>query len=144
VFRQLGGQDFLLAVVFGVVETDALEIADNDVARLLAILQSVQIIGGLDVRPAERFAARLVLGNHHAWPEAIDVTCPTVQLLDAVFKIVYAGTVHAEDAKKLVPEGLRFAALVAGILPVGGKVRRAVTNFIPGQGHWFKPSAKTG
>lgn len=54
--RQLGGEDFLLAVVFGVVETDALGIADNNLARLLAILQSVQIIEGLNVRPVQRFA----------------------------------------------------------------------------------------
>jgi len=133
--RQLGGQDLGFAVLFQIVEPDTLEIADHDVAWQFAILQAIEIVECLEMRLAQRLAARLVLGNHHPGPEAIDIAAGPIKLLDPLLERVDPRTVHTEHAEELVPETLRLAALVAGVFPVAGKASGAITDFIPGDRH---------
>jgi hypothetical protein len=100
---------------FEIVERDAGEIGDDDVARAFFrpsfARKVLDVSERLRFRAAEVLAEALVFDEHLAGPEQIDVTVVAGNFLHRLFKARHGAAADAEDVEELVPEGLLFRPL---------------------------------
>jgi hypothetical protein len=116
------------------------EVRDQDVARQIALGQSVEIVRSLRERAFQIFAGALVLDQEHAFPERVDASAFELAAgagdFDLFFEDRDASRIDAEDIEETVPEALCLRALQALTLPLAGKSEGTVFDLVPGKGHW--------
>ena len=118
-----------------VVEFEGPNIADKDIARMIALGKSVEIHPGLPVGLAEISACALLFHNEHSGPKQVNEALTTSEFRNVLFVVRSASSPHSEYLKELVVETLRFAFLVGCVLPLLGKGSGTIPNFIPQQTH---------
>ena len=98
-----------------VVQLEGLKVADQDVARAVALGQGVEIVPGLAVGAGQITPGALLFDQQHARPEQVNIAGRVVQLLD-VFLIAGDGAPpDAEDVKEVVVEAVGLAFFIGRI-----------------------------
>jgi hypothetical protein len=126
-------------------QLETLEIADQRVARLVALGQPAKIGAQLCVG-GEKIAARAFLfDNQHTGPEQIDeAALARIEALHALLIDRDGASVDPENLEECVVEGVRLALFVMGALPVFAECLGPPPNLVPAQAHGqglFPPSA---
>ncbi|MBJ6979835.1 MULTISPECIES: hypothetical protein [unclassified Luteimonas] len=105
-----------------VMQAEALEIADQDVLRLLGFAQAGEVVGGLVEGGVQVHAGALVLGQHHAGPEQVDASLGGAgETLRLLLVHGHAAALLAEHLEEVVPEALRLGALGGFTVPFRGQ-----------------------
>ena len=127
-----------------VVQAEALEVADQDVLRLLGFGQAGEVVGGLVEGGVKVRARALVLGQHHAGPEQVDAALGLAgEAPGLLFVHGHAAALLAEDVEEVVPEALRLGALGGLAVPFARERAGAVPDFVEAQRHWPFPRLLT-
>jgi len=112
------------------------EVRDQDVARQIAVGQSLEVVRSLRERAFQVLTGALVLDQEHALPECVDASALELAARAGDFDLLFedrdASAVDAEDIEETVPEALRLRALRALTLPLAGKSEGAVFDLVPG------------
>ncbi len=91
-----------------IVQGDAGEVRDDDVARQLVVaafvLQVLDVLDRLQVGQGQTLAARLVFGQQDALPEQVNVGVRALQGLDGLLETGDDATTQAENLKELIPK----------------------------------------
>ena len=114
-----------------VAKLEGPEVADEDVARAVALGQRVEVLSGLPVRLAEIAPGALLLDDQDARPEEVDESRAVVEPGDMLLVAGDGPAAHVEHLEEVVVEALRLALLVRGVLPLRGEGRGADTNLVP-------------
>ena len=114
-----------------VVKLEGPEIADEDVARTVALGQRVEVLSGLPVRLAEIAPGALLLDDQDARPEEVDEPRPVVEPGDMLLVAGDGPAAHIEDLEEVVVEALRLALLVGSVPPLRCEGRGAYTHLVP-------------
>nr|WP_206203238.1 hypothetical protein [Thermomonas sp. HDW16] len=123
-------------IAFKVVQAEALEIADQHVARQFGIADACEVIGGLCVGCIQIHARALVLGQHHAGPEHVDAAMRAAgKARGFLLEHGHAATLDTEHIEEPVPEALRFGALAGFPGPFLGECACALADFVETQWH---------
>lgn len=120
---------------FEIEQAKAGKVADQHIARKIAVAQTLEVAESLLVSRIEILAPALVLDEQDAFPQEIDVAVLAVDLLHAAFEARHAPPRHAEHVEERVPEASCVGVLVLGMLPVARKRGGAVSDLVPGEGH---------
>ena len=129
--RELGR----VSIRFKVVEADAGEVRDDDVAREVALLQAVEVVGGLMEGAIKIKAARFVLDEDDAFPEQVDEAAFAVGFDHGLFKCRDTAAGYAEDQEESVPEGFRLSVFGGLVLPLAREGDGVGADVGPGEGH---------
>ena len=113
-FRQCEGDRFALVEI---VEFEGLEVADQDVARFLALGERIEVLPCLIVGLGQIAPSAFLLDEQDSGPEQIDEAVAVVELFDVCFIAGNAASTYVEDFEELVVEALRVRRLVSGIVP---------------------------
>ena len=100
-----------------IVEFEGLEVADQDVARFLALGERIEVLARLIVGPGQIASCALLLDDQDTGPEQIDEAVVVVEFRDVRFIARNAASTYVEDFEELVVEALRVRRLVSGIVP---------------------------
>lgn len=95
----------------------------------------LNVTESLRFRFAEVFAKSLVLDEHDARPEQVDVTVFAGDSLYRLFKAGDGAPLDAEDVKKFIPESLFLGSFALDARPFLREGDSAMADFVPGQGH---------
>src|ERR1017187_6349004 len=120
---------------FKVVQRDAREIGDDDVARDFGVTAFVgkvlDVIECLRFRLAEVFAKTFVFDQQHTAPEQVNEAVSSRNTFGRFLKAGNDPAFDAEDLKEFVPESLFFGTLAFRALPFPGELDGVVTDFVP-------------
>ena len=137
----MGGQVFErkgYALVFvQIVEFERPEIAQQDIARQIGILEAGEVGEGLRFGLPEVAARAFLLHEQDPLPEEVDEAALVAQQFHGFLERRHPPHGHAEYVEEIPVEKLRLALFVAGAFPLAGEFRRAGAYFIPGQAHAF-------
>ncbi len=126
-------------VRFEIVEGDTVEVRQDHIARqvvgALLARKILNVVERLRLGLVERFAAALVLGEHHAAPEQVDVAVLTVDLADGLLERGQQSPANAEHAEELVPEGFRLRVLTVLLGPFARKADGVLADIVPTDRH---------
>ena len=111
------------------------EIANQDVAGSLTLLEGIEVVVGLLRRLLQVPPRALLLHQQHTGPEQVDETRAVVQLPHVGLVARYCPTLHPEHREEVVVKTLGFPLLVGGPAPAAGEGGRAAANFVPRQAH---------
>ena len=126
-----------LARAVPVAQHPCLKVARQDEARLLILRNALQIVERLQLRLAQVEPRALLLDQQRAGPEGVDEAVAIVRQPDSTLVIGELAAIDAEHLKEVVVEGLRLAALIAGVLPLLAERPRAAPDLVPPQPHAF-------
>lgn len=135
VLGKLSQGEIVLFVAVEIEQTKAGKVGNQHIAGQVALFQAGEVIEGLAGSPLQILAARLVLDQHHPFPEQVDETALTVALLDWRLKGCHPATGDAKDIEEAIPEALRFGIFRTFCSPLATESQGAVTYFIPGNWH---------
>ena len=132
------------------MEFEVLEVADENVARPLALGQRVKVAACLLVGSRQIAPDALLLYDQDSRPKEVDEPARVVELLHPLLIAGHRLPAHAEDAEEVVVEALGLAFLVSGVRPLLGEGCCSNSDLIPGEAHaaaycfrWL-PSAGSG
>jgi hypothetical protein len=91
-----------------VVEADATEVGDDDVAREVPFFEAVEVIGGLVECAVEVETSRFVFNKKDALPEEVDETAFAVGLYYGLFEGRNTAAVDAKHMEEAVPKRFCF------------------------------------
>lgn len=128
-----------LGIGFQVVQTESGEVGDDDVARQVALRQSLEIVRGLVEGAIEVLICTLVLDQKHPLPERVNAPMPQFfggsDQLHLLFEDGDAAALDAKHAEEIVPEALRLRTLGCLAFPLAGEGERAALDLVPGKRH---------
>ena len=135
----MGGQVFerkgYVLVFVQIVEFERPEIAQQDIARQVGILEAGEVGEGLRFGLPEVAACAFLLHEQDPFPEEVDEAALVAQQFHGFLERRHPPHGHAEYVEEIPVEKLRFALFVAGAFPLAGECRRTGTYFIPGKAH---------
>ena len=138
----MGGQVFerkgYVLVFVQIVEFERPEIAQQDIARQIGILEAGEVGEGLRFGFPEVAARAFLLHKQHPLPEEVDEPTLVAQQFYGFFERRHPPHGHAEYVEEIPVEKLRLALFVAGAFPLAGELRRTGAYFIPGEAHVFR------
>ncbi len=133
------GEDVGFAVFVEVVEGDALEVGDNEVAGEVDHAsgggEAADVGHSLGLGLVEVGSGGFVFDEEGAGPEEVDGAPVAGEFADGLLVTGDGAAVDAEDVEELVPEGLSFGGLAGFALPGVGEAECALSDFVPGEGH---------
>ena len=118
-----------------VVELEVLEVADQDVARPLALGERVEVAAGLFVGRRQVAPGALLLDDQDSRPEEVNEAAGVVELFDPLLVAGDRLPAHPEDAEEVVVKALGLALLVTRVRPLPGEGRGAGADLVPGEAH---------
>ena len=118
-----------------IVEFERPEIAQQDIARQVGILEAGEVGEGLRFGLPEVAPRAFLLHEQDPLPEEVDEAALVAQQLHRFLERRHPPHGHAEYVEEVPVEKLRLALFVAGAFPLAGELRRTGAYFIPGQAH---------
>ena len=112
--REREGDRFALVEI---VELEGLKVADQNVPRLVALGERIEVLPRLIVGLGQIASLALLLDEQDPGPEQIDEAVAVVELRDVRFVARDATSAYAEDVEELVVEALCVSGFVGGIVP---------------------------
>ena len=132
---QVGEGEADLGVFVQIVKLEALEVAQEQVARQLLVLEAREVFERLGLGFYEAAALALLLDEQIALPEQVDEAALVAKELHRLLIGRDAAAGDVENLKKFVVEGLGFALFVTGVFPFLREARGTGANLIPAQPH---------
>ena len=120
-----------------VIECERPEIAQQDIARQIGILEAGEVGESLRFGFPEVAPRAFLFHEQDPLPEEVDEPALVAQQLHGFLERRHPPHGHSEYVEKVPVEKLRFALFVAGAFPLAGELRRTGAYFIPGQAHAF-------
>src|SRR6056297_58631 len=133
--RQVLQQEGRFLAGVEVDQLERLEIADKDVSRLFVIGDVAQVVERLLLGLEQIAPLGFLLDDEGARPEQINESAGTPGARHRHFILRDLAALDPEDAEKGVVKALGLALLIAGILPVLGKVGGAGAHLVPSTAH---------
>ena len=134
-----GEADFAARVE--VDDAEILEVAHDKGVRQVALGNAGEVAHGLVEGGFERTAGGLLLDQHLAGPEQVDIAFLATVLVDRVLEAGHAPVGDAEDVEEVDPERDGLLLLVGSIGPLAAEGHGAGFDFVPGQGHGRRAGA---
>ena len=118
VFVEVGEREFAGASLFQVVQAETAKVADQHVARQIALLDAGEIIHRLTVGALKILAERFHLDQQDARPEGIHITPAAIVFFRRMLKTGKALVGNAEDFEECDQERLGLCVLIGRVRPV--------------------------
>lgn len=106
VLGQLLHREFELGVGLQIVQTKARKVGNDDVSRQLFVGQPWEVVDSLIVGNGQVFSTRLMLGEHHTWPEEVDVPVLSAGLVHQLLELGNSPAWYPEHVEECIPEAL--------------------------------------
>lgn len=138
---QIGKCELCLFARIQVDQVKGLEIANQNIAGKLELLEIGEVVKRLLPRACKIAAPRLMLNQQFALPEQVNESLSVTELLNWLFKGRHFAALDPKDLKKFIIEGLCFTPFVVSIGPFTRKSSGANANIIPDWTHNCLPAS---
>jgi hypothetical protein len=122
----------LLAVILQVIEAETGEVANEEIAGQVPILDTGEIVPGLFRSAIQVLAPGFLLNEQNPFPQQINIAVLAVELFNMRFKGGHPPPGNPKDIKEGITKRFAFGLFRDGIGPFMGKLEGAGFNLVPG------------